>query len=610
MCRIMWSRRDPGVRRSGSGNVFVKNLDRSINNKALYDTFSLFGNILSCKVSVNESGKSNGYGFVHYDTEEAAQKSIALVNGMQIGDRTVFVGKFQKSSERTSAAEDKWTNLYIKDIPSCMQDEQKLYKFLAKYGDITSLVLKTDPLINKPYAFCNFEKHECASKAVTELHGKIFKSDGTIMSEEEEQETKNARAEEEGKNHDKRKVPSEDEKMGDALDLTEKIDDKEKPVTAASNTDQGSDNKPLSLEEPFYVQPHQSRTARTAMLKAKRLTSGKRPIVGSGPVPCEGGNLYIKNFSEDIDDDKLRELFEPFGTISSAKVMRDEAGVSRGFGFVCFVSPDEGTKAVSEMHLRNINGKPIYVGLAEKREERQRRLRPDMSLSMPWGNSPMSVGRPPMLGPASPNNFMQWRSHIDHSTMPVTPPAGASFPYDRQPTGAPEIPLRAMAYVHGMHQSPPPGVMNPMTPQHAVQRLPGPPFQGHRGGRQFIVSDKQVIMGGGPIVPHSGGKQPQQAEGWTPIQPAVAYTASPLSTAILANAPPPTQKQMLGEKLFPLIARYQPDLAGKITGMMLEMDNAQLVNLLECEQQLRAKVNEAVRVLQQASVPRTMGNEF
>ena len=88
----------------------------------------------------------------------------------------------------------------------------------------------------------------------------------------------------------------------------------------------------------------------------------------------QGVNLYIKNLEDDVDDEKLRGEFEPFGNITSCKVMRDEKGSSKGFGFVCFSSPDEATKAVAEMNNKMIGSKPLYVSLAQRREVRRQQL--------------------------------------------------------------------------------------------------------------------------------------------------------------------------------------------------------------------------------------------
>jgi polyadenylate-binding protein len=56
---------------------------------------------------------------------------------------------------------------------------------------------------------------------------------------------------------------------------------------------------------------------------------------------------------------------------------------------------------------------------------------------------------------------------------------------------------------------------------------------------------------------------------------------------------------MIGEHLFPLVMERQPNLAGKITGMLLEMDNGELINLLESKDALNEKIDEALQVLQQ-----------
>merc|ERR1719440_2649082 len=101
-------------------------------------------------------------------------------------------------------------------------------------------------------------------------------------------------------------------------------------------------------------------------------------------------------------------------------------------------------------------------------------------------------------------------------------------------------------------------------------------------------------MGG----PQMGMMRPQMGNMPRPQQQQqMPGPGGPLSAQALASAPPGVQKQMLGEKLYPKIAAIQPDLAGKITGMMLEMDNSELLILLESDAQLKSKVNEALKVL-------------
>ncbi|KAJ0812532.1 putative RNA recognition motif domain, nucleotide-binding alpha-beta plait domain superfamily [Helianthus annuus] len=215
--RIMYSNRDPNVRKSGSGNLFIKTLDKAIDQKALHDTFSTFGNILSCKIATDSTGQSKGYGFVQYDSEESAQQAIEKLNGMLLNDKQVYVGPFLHKQEREQAVnKTKFTNVFVKNLSESTTDDD-LTKAFSEYGTITSAV---------------------------GLNG-------------------------------------------------QKFDEKE-----------------------WYVGKVQKKTEREQELKQKFEQNMKEAVDKS-----QGLNLYIKNLDDTVSDENLRELFAPFGTRTSCKLI-------------------------------------------------------------------------------------------------------------------------------------------------------------------------------------------------------------------------------------------------------------------------------------------------
>merc|ERR1719493_394848 len=87
-----------------------------------------------------------------------------------------------------------------------------------------------------------------------------------------------------------------------------------------------------------------------------------------------GVNLYVKYLDDSIDDERLKQEFAKFGNITSAKVMRDANGRSRGFGFVCFETQEQSTVAMAEMNSKIVEGKPLYVALAQRKDVRRATL--------------------------------------------------------------------------------------------------------------------------------------------------------------------------------------------------------------------------------------------
>ncbi|KAK4340217.1 hypothetical protein RND71_041679 [Anisodus tanguticus] len=529
--RIMYSNRDPTIRRSGTANIFIKNLDKAIDHKALHDTFSAFGNILSCKVAVDSSGQSKGYGFVQYDGEDAAQKAIEQLNGMLLNDKQVYVGPFVRKQERDMVVDKtRFTNVFVKNLSEATLEED-LKKAFGEFGVITSIaVMKDEDGKSRSFGFVNFENAEDAARAVEALNGHKF------------------------------------------------------------------DNK------EWFVGRAQKKSEREMELKHRFEQSASEAVDKS-----QGLNLYIKNLDDSISDDKLMELFSPFGTITSCKVMRDPSGVSKGSGFVAFSTPEEASRALSEMNGKMIVSKPLYVALAQRKEERRARLQAQFSQMRPIGMASSVAPRMPMYPPGGPGLGQQI---FYGQPQPAMLPQQAGFGYQQQlvpgmrPGGGP-MPNFFMPMVQQGQQGQRPGgrrgsavpFQQGQQPVPLMQHQMFPRGRGYRypPGRGLPDAGFPGVGGGMFPIPYDMGGMPVRDAGIAQPIPVGA-----LATA-LANASPTEQRTMLGENLYPLVEQLERETAAKVTGMLLEMDQTEVLHLLESPEALKAKVAEAMEVLRNVS---------
>ncbi|KAI0518927.1 hypothetical protein KFK09_006364 [Dendrobium nobile] len=525
--RAMHSNRDPSARKSGEANIFIKNLDKAIDNKALYETFSTFGSILSCKVATDASGQSKGYGFVQFDREEAAQNAIEKLNGMLLNDKQVYVGPFLRKQERDNFANKaKFNNVFVKNLSESVTEED-LLKIFGEYGKTTSVVVMKEPDgKSKCFGFVNFENPDDAALAVQELNGKKF-------------------------------------------------DDKE-----------------------WYVGRAQKKSEREQELKGRFEQNMKETA-----DKYQGVNLYLKNLDDSIGDEKLTELFSEFGSITSCKVMRDPSGISRGSGFVAFSSPKEASRALAEMNGKMVGIKPLYVALAQRKEDRRARLQAQFSQMRPVPMPPNVGPRVPMYPPGAPGIGQQ---PFYGQAPPTLIPPQPGFGYQQQ-------------LVPGMRPGGAlmPNFFVPMVQQGQQVQRPG----GRRGGAGSIQQSQQPMpllqqqmlplggrlyryppsrnmpdvpmpgVGGMLSVPYDmGGMHVRETSMSQPIPIGALASA-------LANASPEQQRLMLGESLYPLVEQLERDHAAKVTGMLLEMDQTEVLHLLESPDSLKAKVAEAMEVL-------------
>jgi polyadenylate-binding protein len=465
-CRIMWSQRDPSLRKSGVGNIFVKSLHPDVHHKELQDTFSLFGNIMSCKVVLDADGKSKGYGYVHFETEEAAKAATERMEEIEICGQKVEVEIFQKKQHPNRA---NWTNLYAKNVPTHMT-EADVRAMFEEFGEVLSMKLMVyseedvakDAASAKPhnlkagaskgFGFVSYAEHESAAAAAEALNGK--------------------------------KLPDPDSAA------RKKAAKARAAANGEATDDEEIDENPT---RELYVGRAQKKEERQRELKKKF-----QLIREKNNASLAGVNLFVKNLEDSLDDKALDTAFKPFGTITSSRIMRNADGTSKGFGFVCFSSQEEANAASNEMNGKVLAGKPIYVAFAQRKEQRREMLSQThmpRNGGMPGvpGRGPMPgmYGGVPMMYPGMPNR--------GGYAMPMMMPGGKGMP--RGPAGVGPQFGRGQPYPNMPYQGGNPNM-----------NMQQQPRQNNRGQRQNQNRQQQGPGGkGGAGAPNM--RQPQTQNG-------------------------------------------------------------------------------------------------
>lgn len=477
--RVMYSQRDPTLRKSGAGNLFVKNIDPEVDTKTMYEAFKQHGTVLSCKIAMDEDGKSRGYGFVHYEHEADAAAALDKMNGNKLGDKELQVQLFKKKAEREREEEKVFRTVYMKNISNDV-DEDALNKAVP---GIATLFLSGHPQHKTKFALITMESHE------------------------------------------------------DAVKLIETSEDS--PFDLSSLAAEGS--------KLFICR---------ALKKRDRLA--QRSGAQNSIYQSQGRNVYVKHLEDTVNEDMLRSQFAAFGPITSVAIMRDPQGNPRGFGFVCFDSKEAATQAIREMNGKPVfSRRPLYVSQAMHKDMRHRLLEDQRKAMM------MQQRMAPMGGYGGPG--FGWGG-------PMMPPFGGRGPM-------------------------PPGMMPPFGPM----GMRGP-MRGPQGPPPMGMPPR----GYGPRGPMGPGMPPQGYPMRGPMMgfqqgppPPRPPTVSGITSTELSKMSPEEQKNALGERLYARIQEINPQQAAKITGMLLEMDTPEILNVLEDRNMLVSKVSEAVTVLRQ-----------
>jgi polyadenylate-binding protein len=249
------------------------------------------------------------------------------------------------------------------------------------------------------------------------------------------------------------------------------------------------------------------------------------------------------------------------------------------------------------MHSKVVENKPLVVCLAERKEKRQARFK-SQSQNLEYQARFRPIRQP---GKSTQTNTANAFPPPQHYPVNIQSP----MPFGAYPQpGMRQQMMQGRGIFNPQARQSPFAMAQPMGVPGMHQARPGfQPRMQHFSRPQQMMPPQMNSM---PYSSYGSVPQQQQTSMMHYRSPPSAGKAKPVNKRLqhnelitqLSTLSKAEAKQVLGEKLFTEIAKYEKHSAGKITGMLLELENSELVGLLQDTGALRRKMAEARSVLQ------------
>ncbi|KAL7674543.1 hypothetical protein ACOME3_000820 [Neoechinorhynchus agilis] len=359
--------------------MYVGNLEKEISEIHLFNLFCPFGDIQSVIIKRQKDGSSRGFGFVQFKRLAEAQKAKEILSYCCFPTKPIRI-MFAKTFTGKDVQSTRKTNVFIRNLKKTIMDRE-LYETFDQFGPVGSCRISRDSFGRSlGYGYIDFENPQDAERAIERVDRKMIEDQIVRL------DYFRPRAERVGlgksvsvpkannlyvkhfrRDVDEKQLEKIFEPFGRITSLKIMRDegglsrgfgfvsyDNDESARIAKNE--------LETKEGLYISYAQRKSERQYLLSQKHMEGSKK-------------SLYVKHFGPDLNEEKLKKMFDLYGEIFSVKITRDENGSSKCFGFVNFKHLGDAEKAKKEMHLSPIDGKFLYVSYVQSKSERLEALK-------------------------------------------------------------------------------------------------------------------------------------------------------------------------------------------------------------------------------------------